>query len=346
MGDLRFIGVDIGGTNVDALLADETHQEIAFVSNPIRGQGGLRPIDVVIQTVNQLISSEKFGQSSKLASIGVGVPGLVDVKTGRVDLAVNLDEPSIELGYLLGQNFGVPVSVENDANAYAIAAAAYLVDPAIKNLAFITLGTGVGGGLVLNGEVYRGSKNMAGEIGHTYAGDTDVRCQCGLYGCLETFVAGPALARQAREVIFSAEESTLKQSAQLDAAAVFHHASSGDAAAQGIVKQMSKVLSRALHTLIMSFDLQKIILGGGLSRAGNGLLHPVLDEWVKLSSQSEMAAEMLQPSILEICPPNFKAGAWGATSIAISNFLEIDPHQHDEVIKQRPEIMKNLRPTM
>lgn len=341
MSNLFFVGIDIGGTNVDALMADAAGNEIGFVTNPIR-HTTKRPIEIVMTTVEQLMTQSGVSP----AAIGVGVPGLVDPKTGQVELAVNLSEPSIQLGTVLQRHFGVPVFVENDANAYAMAAAKYLVDESVKNLAFITLGTGVGGGLILDGKIYHGSKNMAGEIGHTYAGPSTVPCQCGLLGCLETFVAGPALARQAKEAVLANKLTSLSTESVLDAAAVFKHAETGDAVSQEIVNEMCSYLARATHTLMMSFDLQKIMIGGGLSRAGNALLLPILEKWAHMSSRSPMAAEMLQPSVLEICPKEFKAGAWGAVAIGINGMVENDFAQPVELVKNRSDISQEIRPVI
>ena len=173
--------------------------EQGFSTAPIRSQNGLRPTAVVIQVIEMLLADAGVHDRSQIAAIGVGVPGLVDVSTGQVDLAVNLDEPSIALGPILENHFGRPVFVENDANAVGLGAAQFLVDSAVENLAFITIGTGVGAGLVLNGKIFHGSRNMAGEIGHMFVRESDVQCQCGNYGCLETFVAGPAIARMAQD---------------------------------------------------------------------------------------------------------------------------------------------------
>ncbi|MEM9773535.1 MAG: ROK family protein [Chloroflexota bacterium] len=339
MDNQVFIGIDIGGTNVDALLADAKGSEIAFTTNSIR-QPSKRPVDIVIQTVLELMEET----SEMPCAIGVGVPGLVDPKTGRVDLAVNLSEPSIDLGSILKHEFSLPVFVDNDANAYAMAAAKFLFDESVQNLAFITLGTGVGGGLVLNGEIYNGTKNMAGEIGHTYAGPNLVRCQCGLNGCLETFVAGPAIARIAKNAANSDRATSLKNVEVLDAAVVFRHAEAGDSVSQEIIDEMCGYLARATHMLMMSFDLQKIMIGGGLSRAGNALLNPIQKEWAKMACQSSMAAEMLKPDILELCPLDFRAGTWGAVAIAMNQMCITDSAQDFGVVENGSVRSDEMRP--
>lgn len=321
MSKQYLVGIDIGGTNVDALLVNQTFdnefEQIAFHTKPIRSAEGKKPIDTIIEVVDELLEKGSVADSAELLAIGVGVPGLVNPATGHVALAVNLDEESMMLGPLLEARFGCPVLVENDANAVALGAAKFLVDPSIKHLAFVTLGTGVGSGLILNGKVFHGSQNMAGEIGHMFIKENDVRCSCGANGCLETFVAGPAIKRMAEKVCASDQETTLRNYADLSAAAVFIEADKNDPVSIEIVNEVAVTLARALQGLIMSFDMQKIVIGGGISRAGNTLLLPILNEWKRMRDDSVMATEMLQPKKLMICPATYKAGAWGAVAVAL-----------------------------
>lgn len=319
MGNHYFVGVDIGGTNVDALLVTQELEAVAFATSPIRGENGASPVTVITQTIEDLLAQIDLSDWSQIVAIGVGVPGLVDAATGRVDLAVNLDEKSMFLGPILQEHFNRPVFVENDANAVALGAAIFLVDSSVQNLAFVTIGTGVGAGLVLDGKIFHGSRNMAGEIGHMFVKESDVRCQCGAVGCLETFVAGPAIARIAREACANESgESELKSLPNLEAVDVFKAADRGDALALKIVDGVGLILARAIQGMIMSFDLEKIIIGGGISRAGETLLSPILKEWEKMRSDSVMASEMLLPEKLELCPADYKAGSWGAVAVGLS----------------------------
>lgn len=340
MDNRYFVGVDVGGTNVDALLLDENLEEQAFATAPIRNSRGESPVDVIVQTINAVLVQAGLSNHSLIAAIGVGVPGLVDATTGRVELAVNLDEKSMPLGEILAAHFGRPVFVENDANAVALGAAKFLVDPSVKNLAFITIGTGVGAGLVLNGHIFHGSRNMAGEIGHVFVKESPVRCQCGSYGCLETFVAGPAIARLAQAAIDDeAVETTLKNHVAPDAAVVFSEAAANDPIAQEIVNQVGVILARAMQGMMMSFDLEKIIIGGGISRAGDTLLRPILNEWEKMRANSQMASEMLLPEKLTVCPADYKAGAWGAVAVGLKHIPAELPSA--SVFQNEPMILGN-----
>ena len=279
MAKQYFIGVDVGGTNVDALLVDQVLEAQAFFSAPIRPYPNADPAEVITTVIEKLLARGGVTELSQVVSIGVGIPGLVDAANGRVELAVNLAESSMPLGELLAEHFRVPVAIENDANAIALGASHFLVKQEIKNLAFITLGTGVGAGLVLDGQIFHGSQNMAGEIGHMFYRESDIRCQCGAYGCLETFVAGPAITRMARQAAANDPHTTLKNYDHPDAAAVFTEATRQDSAAQQIATEVGTILARAIQGMIMSFDLEKIIIGGGIAQAGDALLDPILAEW-------------------------------------------------------------------
>lgn len=318
MSNQYYIGVDIGGTNVDALLVDESLSNQVFVTAPIRSQNDDRPIEVITTLIEALLSEAGISDWSEIKAIGVGVPGRVDAEAGIVELAVNLDEKSMKLGEILQTHFGCPAYIENDANAVALGAMRFLVDSSIKNLAFFTIGTGVGSGLVLDGKIFHGAKNMAGEVGHMFVKENDVRCQCGANGCLETFVAGPAIGRMALKATQNGAATSLKDYTHLDAAAVFTEADAGDVVALKIVQEVSLVLARSLQGMIMSFDLEKIIIGGGISRAGDSLLQPILAEWAKMRADSVMADSMLRPEKLMMCPPDFRAGAWGAIAVALA----------------------------
>ncbi|MFK7805578.1 MAG: ROK family protein [Anaerolineae bacterium] len=345
MGKLYFVGVDIGGTNVDALLVTKDLEAVAFSTSPIRGKNGASPVTVITQTIEDLFAQVDRFDLSQVIAIGVGVPGLVDASAGRVDLAVNLDEKSMLLGPILQAHFGRPVFVENDANAVALGAAKFLIAESIKNLAFITIGTGVGAGLVLDGKIFHGARNMAGEIGHMFVKESDIRCQCGAYGCLETFVAGPAIARIAQAACTNSEgvDSVLKNVPQLEAANVFIAADQGDALALEIVEGVGLILARAIQGMIMSFDLEKIIIGGGISRAGQTLLNPILKEWARMRSDSVMASEMLLPEKLELCPADYKAGAWGAVAVGMarSNESENKIESLGNMLEKEPLILNH-----
>jgi glucokinase len=251
-----------------------------------------------------------------VAAVGIGVPGQVDNETGEVKLAVNLETPTLPLGHILSTYYGVPVFVENDGNAVTLGTYRFLAEKSIRHMAFVTLGTGVGAGLVINGELYRGSRGMAGEIGHIVVEDSDFRCQCGKYGCLETFVAGPAIARFGREAA-TQQETVLNRLETITAKDVFDAAAHGDTAALAIVDRVGRYLGRATQALMMSYDVELIYIGGGLSRAGDILLRPIQAEWVRQAALSDMAGMMLDIEQLKLVPPSFRAGAWGAVSVAL-----------------------------
>lgn len=309
------IGVDIGGTNVDVLLVNQRFEICGEWSQPIRQRHQSDPVAIVKESIDRLLEQTAVSVT-QVAAVGIGVPGQVDSVTGEVKLAVNLQTPTLPLGSILSAHYKIPVFVENDGNAVTLGTYRFLAKGAVRHLAFVTLGTGVGAGIVIHGELYRGSRGMAGEIGHIVVEDSDFRCQCGKYGCLETFVAGPAIARFGREAA-AQQETVLRKLDEITAKDVFDAAAQGDTAASAIVDKVAHYLARALQSLMMSYDVELIYIGGGLSRAGDTLLRPIQQVWERQRELSDMAHTMLDPQQLKMVPPSFRAGAWGAVAVAI-----------------------------
>ncbi len=314
------VGVDIGGTNVDVLLVNQAFEICGEWSQPIRRRHQSDPVTVVKESIDCLL--EQSGVAvNQVAAVGIGVPGQVDHATGEVKLAVNLETPTLPLGSILAAHYGVPVFVENDGNAVTLGTHRFLAKEAVRHMAFVTLGTGVGAGIVINGELYRGSRGMAGEIGHIVVEESEFRCPCGKYGCLETFVAGPAIVRFGREAA-AQQETVLRELDEITAKDVFDAAVQGDAAASAIVNKVAYYLARALQALMMSYDVELIYIGGGLSRAGETLLRPIQQEWERQRALSDMAYTMLDPIRLKMVPPSFRAGAWGAVAVAMDGLAQ------------------------
>jgi glucokinase len=252
----------------------------------------------------------------RVAAIGVGVPGRVDPDAGVVSLAVNLDWHSLPLRDRLEAVLGVPCAIENDVRA----AAAGILDRgllgSIADFVYLGVGTGISAGVVIGGEVHRGTRGLAGEVGHIVVDADGPRCPCGLRGCLETVAAGPAIARAASDAIAAGRGSTLAALDDIDAAAVYRAAATGDDLATEIVDRAGRALARAIHALVMTYDVERVVLGGGVSRAGEGFIGPIRRELDALRTASELAAEMLPVGIIAITPDGPDAGAWGGISIA------------------------------
>ncbi|MEZ4736568.1 MAG: ROK family protein [Caldilineaceae bacterium] len=310
-----FVGVDIGGTKVDTLLVDAAftpRSALTFSTALTSPMATLRGIEAAI--CETLAKAEV--DLKNVTAIGLGVPGQVEPQRGVVNLAVNLNWDHFPAGELLATNLGVPCFLENDVRAAALGVYRFSNPAAFQHIAYVSIGTGVSAGLILQGRLYRGVHGMAGEFGHSLADPNGPRCNCGAYGCLETFIGGPAIARLGRQAAQTEAETLLQQSASLTAKEVYAAAQAGDIAAGHIVEQAGVYLGRALQQLIMFYDVEWIVLGGGVARAGDTFLQPLLREWERQRAFSALAQTMLRPAMLHLVDPDQHIGTWGAVAVA------------------------------
>jgi glucokinase len=250
-------------------------------------------------------------QANEVAGIGLGIPGQVDPHTGTVRLAVNLNLESFALGPTLARQTGIPVAVENDVRLAAIGVYEHLqeTDP-VQSLAYLSVGTGIAAGIILDGVLYRGANGMAGEIGHTLFEPGGERCHCGLYGCLETIASGPAISHLAAP-FFSGGGASVPTTAQ-----VYAVAQTGNGLARQLVERIGTHLGRAIHWLIMTYDVERLVVGGGVSAAGSAFWLPITTELAHLREQSLLAHDMLSESKIVLFSGEENPGIWGAITLA------------------------------
>ena len=239
-----------------------------------------------------------------VAAVGIGVPGIVDDGAGSTRHAVNLGDPrAFAIGPALSLRLGVPSHVENDARAAAHGAFALArqAKPGLRSLAYVSVGTGISAGFVLGGELYRGSGGIAGEIGHVVADPAGPRCACGLDGCLEAIASGGAAGR---------EGDGHGMTALFEAAGA---GDSGSAAAAGVI---ALALARALYGLVLSHDVEQIVLGGGVIHHTAALVTAVGDALAAIEAASPLAADLSPTSRISITDPSLPIGAIGAAALA------------------------------
>ena len=233
------------------------------------------------------------------------VPGRVDPKRGHVTLAVNLGWTDFALRDALELELGLPVVIENDVRAAAIGLHERGVVGDANDLAYLAVGTGIAAGVVLDGRLHRGARGLAGEIGHAIVDTDGPRCVCGQQGCLEAFAYGPSIARRAGAP---------------SAKAVYDAAASGDPAATELIDDVGRRLAWAIHTLVMTYDVQRVVVGGGVSHAGTPFEVPLRRELARLRAASDLAGELLPADIVDVLPPEAEAGAWGAVAVARTTY--------------------------
>jgi glucokinase len=272
------IGVDLGGTKMLVGVVDPDQN----VLHESRGSStGKTEMEIVEALAAEL--EEARQARPEVAAAGLGIPATIDHEKGVAINAVNLEITDVPIRQILEERVKLAVFVDNDANVAALAEFLYGVGRDATNLVMLTIGTGIGGGLVLNGEIYRGSIGAGAELGHTVINENGPPCQgsCPNRGCVETYASGTALAREGRVAAERHPESALGRAAkegELSGRTVTESALAGDEVARGVVATAGRHLGVALADFANIFDPDVIVIGGGVSAAGDLLLEPAREE--------------------------------------------------------------------
>ncbi|GIT79979.1 NagC family transcriptional regulator [Leifsonia sp. LS1] len=293
------LGIDIGGTKTDAVAVDESGalaQRIRLAT----GFGHAAVVETAVTAVARI--GELTGIDARgFASIGIGIPGLVDTASGEVAHAVNLGVDRLPLGGALADRLGVGVRIENDVKAASLGA--YDVLGLDGTMAYLNLGTGMAAGIVVDGRLWRGATGIAGEIGHLPVDPAGAVCACGQRGCLETVASGSAIARQWRT------------DDPIPARALFAAAADGDREAQAIKDRLAEGIAAAVRVLVLTVDVDTVVIGGGLSHLGDPLLgdvHEVLERWGRTSP---FLASLALPQRARLVPAGSPVAALGAAIV-------------------------------
>jgi glucokinase len=274
-----YFGVDIGGTSVKTAFITGDGAVLSKSEFPTLADRGV--VDLVQRLHHHAAGvADKLGLAlSELAGVGVGVPGFLDDSRTTVVEAVNLGWRQVPLVSLLERQFGVPVAIENDANVAALGEAWRGAGVGKSNLLCVTVGTGIGGGIVIGGQLYRGRNGMAGEIGHLVVQrDGGVRCNCGQCGCLETVASATAIIRTAKERLPEAQGAEVR-----GASDVFRLAEQGVAIAREVILEAADWLGYGLALAAVTINPDGIVIGGGVSKAHDLFLNPVRAAFAKYS---------------------------------------------------------------
>jgi glucokinase len=273
------MGVDLGGTNLRIAAVDDNGNQLESLhTEALLGRGRDLVIEEIVETVSAL--KEKYAATHQTRGLGLGVPGIIDLEDGSIHSAGNLPGWSHHpLRRDMESRLRLPVILENDANCAALGEKWCGAGKKFDDLCMITLGTGVGGGFVVNGKPWHGVTGMAGEIGHMTVVPDGVPCGCGSHGCLEQYASATAIRRMAIEAIAQGRSPALAmlQAAdpQFSARRVFESAQLGDAAAQQIFETAGRALGIALANLINVLNLPLYVIGGGVANAWE-LLRPAM----------------------------------------------------------------------
>lgn len=281
------VGVDVGGTKMAGAVVD-------LAGNIMHRQScgsakGIESVEILISLIQDLMRLSDFPPED-FRGIGIGIPGVTDANGQKVSFAPGIGWENLDIGGLVGERFGVPVFVDNDVNCFARGELWRGSLKGVTNGVAVTIGTGIGVGLVLNEQVYKGTHSAAGEVGYWLLGALGPIKKASGFGPLESIAAGPGIAAQAIEQL--RKDSSIGQVLrrlvdqnidQITAKDVFEAALMGDSYCQSIVDQTTKYLGILMANMASLLDVEKIVIGGGLSKAGNQLVVPIRDIVEKLS---------------------------------------------------------------
>jgi glucokinase len=303
------IGIDVGGTKARGGLVEETGKIITMLQRPTDPEGGS---DEVPEIIRQLVESAPAGVSA----IGVAIAGFVEYPSGRIAFAPNLSFTNAELERTIAAGFDIPVAVENDANSAAWAEYRFGAGHGTRNMLMVTVGTGIGGGIITDGRLYRGSRGFAAEFGHMPVSTDGPRCACGNMGCFEAWASGTALGRMARDDAARHPDSLVFElaggdPAKITGAMVGAAADENDEFALQLLSRLGKRLGVGLAGLARAFDPEAIVVGGGVSEEGERLLEPARAEL------AERFEGQVAPPILVSAALGNDAGVVGAAHLAL-----------------------------
>jgi len=284
---VRFVlGIDIGGTNLVAgcVSADGARVE-GLLTEPTRPEEGA---DGVIARIVDLARRSMAGLAAavpgaRVDGVGVGAPGPLDTHRGIVLLTPNLGWVDMPLRDRVTQGLGLPAALDNDANCAVLGEHWRGAAQGTWHALGVTIGTGIGGGLILDRRLYHGASDCAGEIGHTTIEINGRRCACGNYGCLEAYASGPAIARRALEAVEAGAESSLAEvmrrgPAAVTAQVVYEAATAGDALAREVVQDTARFLGAGIANLVNVYNPEVVVVCGGVTEAGDNLFVPLRRE--------------------------------------------------------------------
>jgi glucokinase len=282
------IGIDLGGTNIKGGVCDPQSALVHKSSIDTEADRGSEHVfGRIVALVNQLVADAKISKAD-VRAVGVGAPGPMSHQKGIIYAAPNLPGwENFPLRSRLAEAVGLPATLENDANAAAYGEFVAGAGKDVSSLVMLTLGTGIGGGVVLDGKLWRGAFDNAGEIGHTIVVADGRRCPCGQCGCLERYSSASAIAERLVEAVRGGAESLLKERVAageaIDAGAVAAAASAGDALASRMWDEACLYLGLASVNLQHLLNPERIVLSGGLINAGDQLLIPVRQHFERLT---------------------------------------------------------------
>ncbi len=305
------IGIDLGGTNISVGVVDGAQRIVARAAAPTPKRDTENTIpDAIAACVSDALRSAGLSAADCVGA-GLGVPGSCYTESGVVRNAHNLGWENVPAAALLRERLGLPVFLANDGDCAALGEAAAGAAKGCGSALVLTLGTGIGGGFVLDGKLRSGYRGLGGEFGHIRIAMDGKECSCGERGCWEAYASATALIRQAAEAAEAAPDSALNVCGVLSGRAIYEAAAAGDGAAQAVTAQYAEYVGMGLVSLVNVLFPELVLLGGGVANAGEALLGPVREY---VYAHSFVRDKALLPPI-RACALGSGAGIVGAAAL-------------------------------
>ena len=305
------VGVDLGGTKIYTALVDlegnivkeKTVETLAY-------EGEQAVMGRIVDTINYVIDGT---DKDLIKSIGIGSPGPLDVKNGVILESANLPFKNFEIVKSIKETYDLPTYLDNDANVATLGEFMFGAGKGTENMIFITASTGIGGGAVLNGKLFRGATGNALEVGHMTVSTEGPRCGCGNVGCAEALGSGTAIGKRAKEAVLSNVKTSLKNYDNVTSKEVFKEAANGDRVAKKILNTSLTYLGIAVANTITNFDPEKVVVGGGVVNGGD-----IVIDTIKNVVEERCMAAFVENCTIEKAVLGGKAGVLGAAALAIT----------------------------
>ncbi len=293
----KAIGIDLGGTYIKGALIDEQGNIVVKEQIPtLRELGSESILERIAELVRHLAQLSEVPMTS-IAGVGIGIPGFIDERLGMAVEVINIGWKQVRVREPLEKILQLPIFMDNDANAAALGEAWVGAGRGTNSAICVTLGTGVGGGIVFNQKIWSGTNHMGGELGHFVMDPDGAPCNCGRKGCLETFASATGILRMASEGIENGVPTSLS-SVELSTKEIFDAAAAGDELAETVVTKAAEMLGRGLAMAADLINPEIIIIGGGVAKAGDGLFVPLRKAFIRYALPRVVEVVRIVPALL------------------------------------------------
>ncbi|MEK0312229.1 ROK family glucokinase [Cohnella sp. 56] len=300
MSQSLYVGVDLGGTTIKIGLCNNIGELLRTYEGPTETELGTdRILDNIAAYVHSLVPPGT-PEWEQVQGVGIGIAGFLDIPGGIIKFSANLPFRQVPVKHIMEEKLGKPVKINNDANVAALGEVWGGAGRGVQNCVCYTLGTGVGGGIIVNGRLIEGFSGMAGELGHmAVVPDLEaIQCGCGQMGCLETVSSATGIIRMANDAVARGDRTSLSLVDKIMAKDVFDAAKAGDEVSQRIVSRAAFYLGKSMAALAVIVNPQRFIIGGGVSKAGEYLFEQIRETFSKFSTETAQAGVDIVPADL------------------------------------------------